>query len=89
MTTVRMLRGELRSRRAVERFVEGDSGREFRVQVLGDDASPTGDRLRPYEAAGRDWYSPYLNLWVHAADIDTLDAARQESGGVLRLESWE
>ena len=91
----RALLGTLKSRRAIERFLSGDSTQaNFLCRVIGDDAEPTGERLRPYEAANREWYCDELAEWVcgrkpTSENIDYLDAARKANGGRLTLRCWE
>lgn len=84
----RMLRGYLRSRVAIRKFLDGDSGREFVVRVVGDDMSDTSERLRPYEGADRDWYTLELGCISGGSfSLDEIDAARKKCGGVLEVIS--
>lgn len=48
------------------------------------------ERLRPYEASGRDWYTPFLG-WIsgHSFTLDEIDIARKNQGGTLEVESIE
>lgn len=58
------------------------------MRVVGDDMSDTSKRLRPYEAANRDWYSP--RGWISGGgfSLDEIDAERKKCGGVLEVVSW-
>ena len=91
---VRSLRGFLRSRRAIEKFLEGCSGSEFEVRVMGtqQDALDTNysEKLRPFETSGRDWYTPYLG-WISGGSftLDQIDSVRKQQGGTLEVESIE
>lgn len=87
----RMLRGYLKSRKAIERFLAGDSGREFVVKIVGGDMRDSNERLQPYEASLRDWFCAEINHWVSGGSVslDDLDAVRKKCGGVLMLESWD
>jgi len=90
----RPLRGFLRSRKAIEKFLDGCSGREFEVRVIGTDCDSLEtnyyERLRPFEASGRDWYTPFLG-WISGGGftLDQIDAARKTQGGTLDIESIE
>lgn len=91
MTEHRMLRGYIRSRTAIRKFLEGVSGREFVVRVVGDDMADTRARLRPYEAADRDWYTPILG-WISGSSftLDQIDSARKQcTDGILEIESFD
>ena len=90
----RSLRGFLRSRRSIAKFLDGCSGREFGVRVMGTqhDSLETNysEKLRLYEASGRDWYTPYLG-WISGCTftIDQIDSVRKQQGGTLEVESIE
>lgn len=56
--------GILRSKRAIERFAAGNSGREMRIRR--DD----GKRLKPMEGANLDWL--WRGEWINAVDEDEL-----------------
>lgn len=86
----RMLRGYLRSRRAIEKFLAGDSGREFAVRVVADDMSDSRERLRPFESADSDWRCDELGYVTgRGVSADAMDAARKRAGGVLVLVSFD
>lgn len=93
-TTTRSLRGFLHSRKAIEKFLDGCSGKEFEVRVMGTQHDPLetnyNAKLRPFEATGRDWYTPYLG-WISGGSftLDQIDAARKQQGGTLEIESIE
>lgn len=95
--TTRTLEGELRSRRAIAAFLRGDSTRDSFPVWVSPSQQDRG-RLRPYEAAGREWYSDAATEHGESvghvsgrtiADLELLDSARKASGGVLRLISYE
>lgn len=80
----RTLEGELRSRRAIEKFLDGNSGREFRCWSL--EGNP---RLRPFEAGGRSWYHRGLGWISNQNTVEELDAQRKRDGGILVLFTFE
>lgn len=87
-TKIRPLVGYLKSRKAIDSFLSGNSKREFEIRVQSEGAS---QRLRPNEACGRDWYSPDLGAWVTGDKftVDQLNSVRKSTDGVLVLYTYD
>ena len=82
----RPLKGYLRSRRAIEKFLAGESGREFEVHIWKPGIGRVPGKLHSGEAALRDWEC--MNARTTLSSVDEMDAARKGAGGVLELVSF-